>query len=372
MRTARIVGVGLTAALLPGTAQTQQNEPPQSISSEHLIHILQTLNNEAFATKGSATMKVSELPGVHDGTPEAESATIEHERVAAMAHRIATAGPELTVANTSMTIHETREVPAGRIVTMHTVRTLSEGTSWEELEPFLVIDKQGFPLEPGSYRYLNAEEDEDWSEFTGEAKEQAETPEHEGTPESDTGMTASTKPLSWEEEALYAKQSAAVPMNGDTADRAKVKNYARKYALNPNPAYHEYPNDCTSFASQALRAGGWGDKTGFYRSDSVWWYTGIWPIRASWTWAGAENWYKFARNESKRVTALDNVYKLREGDILQYKLKNSDGNMDHTMVVTGRTKNGVPLLSYHTRNRLDVPFTAILSKDLTWFAHAVK
>ena len=151
-----------------------------------------------------------------------------------------------------------------------------------------------------------------------------------------------------------------------------MKDYARKCALDPHPGHYEFPNDCTSFASQALKAGGWDHKLGFHRSDSVWWYTGNWGIRASWTWAGAENWYRFARNESTRVTALDNVCKLREGDILQYKNTGGNGNMNHTMVVTGHTRNGVPLLSYHTRNRRDVSFTSLPQKDLEWYAHAVK
>lgn len=162
------------------------DEAPESIAAEQLTQTLQILNNDVFAAKSSTAMSVSELPGVPDGTPEAESATIEQERIAAMA----TEGPELSVTDTTMTIRETREVPAGRIVTMHTVRTLSEGTSWEELEPFLVVDRQGFPLGPGSFRYLNAEAEEDWSEFTGDTKDQAEMPEPEGTPASNTGLTA--------------------------------------------------------------------------------------------------------------------------------------------------------------------------------------
>lgn len=209
MRTGRIAGVALAsallAALLPGIAHADPGEPPESISAEQLAQTLQTLNNDVFAAKGSTAMKASELPGVQDGTPEAESATIEQERVASMARAMAT-GPELSVVKTTMTIRETREVPAGRIVTMHTVRTLSDGNSWEELEPFLVVDKQGLSLEPGSYRYLNAEEDQDWSEFTGERKDQAEMPEPGGTPASSSGVTASTEPLSSEEEALYAKR----------------------------------------------------------------------------------------------------------------------------------------------------------------------
>lgn len=38
----------------------------------------------------------------------------------------------------------------------------------------------------------------------------------------------------------------------------------------------------------------------------------------------------------------------------------------------GHTRNGVPPLSYHTRNRRDVPFTSLPQKGLEWYAHAVK
>ncbi len=197
MRTGRIIGVALASALLAalflGVTHADPGESPKGISAEQLAQTLQTLNNNIFAAKDSAAMKASELPGVQEGTPEAESAKIEQERIASMARAMST-GPELSVANTTMTVRETREVPAGRIVTMHTVRTLSDGNSWEELEPFIVVDKQGFSLDPGSYRYLNAEEDQDWSEFTGEKRDQTEMPEPEGTPAGTASVTASTQP----------------------------------------------------------------------------------------------------------------------------------------------------------------------------------
>ena len=212
MRTGRIAGVALAsaliAALLPGVSHADPDEAPESIAAEQLAQTLQILNNDVFAAKGSTAMSVSELPGVPDGTPEAESATIEQERIATMARPMATEGPELSVTDTTMTIRETREVPAGRIVTMHTVRTLSEGTSWEELEPFLVVDRQGFPLEPGSFRYLNAEAEEDWSEFTGDTKDQAEMPEPEGTPASNPGVTAATEPRSLAEDQAARRHAS--------------------------------------------------------------------------------------------------------------------------------------------------------------------
>lgn len=38
-----------------------------------------------------------------------------------------------------------------------------------------------------------------------------------------------------------------------------AKNYALQYALNPNANYVLFSNDCTSFISQIMRAGGWKD-----------------------------------------------------------------------------------------------------------------
>lgn len=54
-----------------------------------------------------------------------------------------------------------------------------------------------------------------------------------------------------------------------------MANYLEKYWKNYNPSYRSFKNkggDCTNFISQALRAGGWKDKPGWYRNANYWWY----------------------------------------------------------------------------------------------------
>ncbi|MEU1402320.1 amidase domain-containing protein, partial [Streptomyces sp. NPDC005728] len=52
---------------------------------------------------------------------------------------------------------------------------------------------------------------------------------------------------------------------------------------------------------------------------------------------------------SKRVTSLANVYQLDQGDVLQMDF-NKDGSKDHSMVVTYRSPQGVPYVTYHSTN----------------------
>jgi len=75
-------------------------------------------------------------------------------------------------------------------------------------------------------------------------------------------------------------------------NRVAAVQYAQKWAKSFNPDYVQFPNDCTNFVSQALRAGGWemvgADVTDTF-SDSKWWYGLSSITQASHTWAGAAN-----------------------------------------------------------------------------------
>ena len=130
-----------------------------------------------------------------------------------------------------------------------------------------------------------------------------------------------------------------------------------------------YPKDCTNFASQALRDGGWSEVLGFYWLNSVWWGG---RATASWTWGGAENFYKFAVHSSGRsqLHAGRNVHSLREGDIVQYK-HFGDKNMFHTMVVTKVDRRGI-FLSYHSKDIRNKPLSEILkTPKLHWYPHKI-
>jgi hypothetical protein len=121
-------------------------------------------------------------------------------------------------------------------------------------------------------------------------------------------------------------------------------NYARAWAFSYNSDYPSYPPDldCTNFTSQCLHQGGWQLVTGFYQSNSVWWYT--WANK-SYTWGGSENWFQFSYNNAHRTYLLNSIYDLVASDILQYDY-GPNGNIDHNQICTGKA-SGTPLMTQH-------------------------
>jgi hypothetical protein len=149
-------------------------------------------------------------------------------------------------------------------------------------------------------------------------------------------------------------------------DYSAMIAYERKWATSYNPAYrHNSNDDCTNFLSQALRAGGWAMKTGWYRNSDVWWYN---SLNQSWTWINADLWYDFAIGQG-RTHSLPYVYDLVESDVLQADWQR-DGTIDHSMMVTKRS-NGEIYLTYHTNNTLERSFSSIYasSPNAWWYAH---
>lgn len=147
-----------------------------------------------------------------------------------------------------------------------------------------------------------------------------------------------------------------------------MANYLEKYWNNYNPAYRSFANsggDCTNFVSQALRAGGWKDKKGWYRNAKYWWYT---SINQSRSWTAVDYWATFAR-DSGRTSMLSNVWQLRKGDVLQVKPKNSNQKI-HTMMVSYYS-NGTPYFTYHTSNRYRRSLNQVLLdwKGATFYAY---
>lgn len=127
-----------------------------------------------------------------------------------------------------------------------------------------------------------------------------------------------------------------------------MADYLEKYWENYNPAYRDFSGkggDCTNFVSQALYAGGWAHKSGWYRNANYWWYN---SFNQTWSWVNVDFLGTFARN-SGRCIMLDNVWKLGVGDFLQVKPANSDTKV-HSMMVS-YVSNGTPYFTYHTSNR---------------------
>lgn len=117
-------------------------------------------------------------------------------------------------------------------------------------------------------------------------------------------------------------------------------SYADRYALMYNPAYRSFSADCTNFASQALVAGGRAQISGWYMSDSAWWYNVSPPWGApgqSYTWAGARN--LLANLVASRVGYCVGSSTTNSGDLI-FCDWTSDGTADHTMIVSGRRSAG--------------------------------
>ena len=166
----------------------------------------------------------------------------------------------------------------------------------------------------------------------------------------DSGRAVNRTTVQWRAPSLPRVQSS--PRTIQLFSGSAAASYARKWATSTNPKYGRMSNDCTNFVSQAMLAGGWKMEKGWYRSDSNWWFTGNWPIAASWTWGGAHNFSKFVQ-KSGRGSLAKHVRDLRIGDVLQMSF--SGGHINHSMVVTKKTKSNFSL-SYHTSDTLDRNF----------------
>ncbi|MFB7633545.1 amidase domain-containing protein [Streptomyces sp. NPDC056149] len=126
--------------------------------------------------------------------------------------------------------------------------------------------------------------------------------------------------------------------------------YATKYWSRYNPDYPDFSDagaggDCTNFVSQALKAGGWKHVPG-YTTDFHKWF-GNSEIQSD-SFVGVNEFSWFALS-SKRARSLANVYQMDIGDVLQLDF-DRDGSKDHSMIVTKRSQQGMPYLTYHSTN----------------------
>jgi hypothetical protein len=124
--------------------------------------------------------------------------------------------------------------------------------------------------------------------------------------------------------------------------------YMRQWLWSYNPDYRKYDGvggDCTNFVSQVLRAGGWADVTGWYQSDSAWWYN--WTNQ-SFTWAGAQNMYNYI-NQSGRASFAASTKDMLAGDIVQFRLGDyMPDAIHHSAVVDASDGLGNIWISYHS------------------------
>ena len=115
-------------------------------------------------------------------------------------------------------------------------------------------------------------------------------------------------------------------------DRARVLEYARRWARERNPAYYDFSGiggDCTNFASQCVYA---GCGVMNYTPELGWYYIDVNDRSPSWT--GARFFYNFMVNNDGlgpfgEERELENCL---PGDIIQ--LANERGEYYHTLVLT--------------------------------------
>jgi len=147
--------------------------------------------------------------------------------------------------------------------------------------------------------------------------------------------------------------------------REEAVTYAITYALIPNPAYRYFPlhgddtsGDCANFVSQCLRAGG---AAFTFNPRNPWWYNSknitydTWSI--SWAVAHSLYWYLKVNNELKlpgpKGMEVNSTVALELGDVIFYE--NTKGVIFHSAIITAF--NNIPLVSHHSYEALNIPYT---------------
>ncbi|MFC5723939.1 amidase domain-containing protein [Streptomyces gamaensis] len=183
---------------------------------------------------------------------------------------------------------------------------------------------------------------------------------------SDTGALPTGTPAST---SRWSARPQPKDLRAGGYDYAAMADYAEKYWRNYNPAYRKFNDaggDCTNFISQALAAGGWKQEPGGAEDFRKWWYNSKGEATS---WVGANEWSWYALS-SKRVTSLSNVFQMDVGDIMQMDF-DGDGSKDHSMMVTYRSRAGVPYLTYHSTNTYRKSVASIIASypDAVYYAY---
>jgi hypothetical protein len=177
-------------------------------------------------------------------------------------------------------------------------------------------------------------------------------------------------------------------------DGDKFRSYALKWTASPydgddksdfNSVYPYVTNNCANFASQTLDQGGWyltGGNSLQVDDVTKWTYNLAGVEGPTRTWTYSRRLLTFALNTGTYSSAPYYNAGLGKGDLLfadwegPAGLGKPDGEVDHTMVVTGfAADNGEPLISQKTNNRhhIRISKSIQLAKDqgrypIVWYA----
>lgn len=134
-------------------------------------------------------------------------------------------------------------------------------------------------------------------------------------------------------------------------DRKSAVDYAKTYALTPNPAYYHFAGiggDCTNFVSQCLYA---GSKIMNYDEYNGWYYINSYMRSPSWT--GVKFFQDFIL-KNKSIGPFGTLVKKEElelGDIIQLKQQNV---YNHSLIITKIIDNEI-FISSHSSDELNRP-----------------
>ena len=131
-----------------------------------------------------------------------------------------------------------------------------------------------------------------------------------------------------------------------TYDRRRAVQYAERWWNEFNPAYQKFTDDCTNFISQCLHAGGI-PMSGIPNKKKGWWMRGkSW----SYSWTSAHAFYLLLAGSSGIWTKkVSNPQELQIGDIICIDFE-GNARFDHSLIVTAKDANGMPLVNAHTTN----------------------
>lgn len=147
-------------------------------------------------------------------------------------------------------------------------------------------------------------------------------------------------------------------------NRIAAARYALQHWNDPNPAYANFDTvgtggDCANFVSQSLLAGGMPMDYRDSGTTTEWWYRRIgddpydehdndwWSC----SWAIADSLFRYMRaNHGQGLNLSRNprlARTLQIGDVIFYDW-DDDGVLNHSSIVTGRNRQGQPLVTYRT------------------------
>lgn len=291
------------------------------------------------------------------------------ERIAAVAARRSfNAQFGLVYTRIDVRLHETRAersadavVLRAREVTWHTFEVGTRGPRPEDV--WAKADRHEFIFRPVAGEWVLMEDRPLWPKYE-ETERGPRLPLDSPTL---THRAASSqggpKPIAVRPVSAWGTYNATAAVNYARQWWGNGLNYSNWW--NYNSSYKYFPQDCTNFMSQALRAGGWTMKWGAENDVNTWWYDDYNHLNSN-TWS-ASDWLIQFTYRSGRGYALGAFTDLRLGDIMWADWANPSlqGYPEHSMMLTTRLSSNYADIrfTYHTHDRLDKPLTEILNEN---------